>query len=305
MSNPKGKNPQAGKNRAANQEAARENARILREERLQREKRTRLLIRVGAPVLVVILIVVAFVVIKANQKSPAPAPAAAPAAAGLTTELQSVPAATYDTVGLGTTLKPSALTAISGDPLTADGKPRVLYIGAEYCPFCAAERWSMITALARFGTFTGLGTTSSSSTDYAPSTPTMSFHGATYTSQYLSFTGVEETTNVPDGNGGYTVLDTPTAADQALLVKYDTKQTIPFVSLGNKYMVNGASYSPLDLAGLTQAQVAADLKDPSSVVAKDVLGGANLVTAALCKLTNNQPTAVCTSSAVTSQKLPS
>ena len=303
MSNPKGKNPQAGKNRAATQQAARENARKLREERQRREKRNRLLIRVGAPVLVVILIVVGFIVVKANQKAPAVATPAAPAPTSLTKSLESIPAATFDAAGTGTT-DPSVMTAISGDPLTADGKPRVLYIGAEFCPYCAAERWSVVTALARFGTFSGLGTTSSSSSDSYPSTPTLSFHGATYSSPYLSFTGVEETTNVPDGSY-YTKLDTPTAADQAVMAKYDPKGGIPFVDLGNKYLISTSSYNPQVLSGLTQAQVAADLLQPDSAVAKGILGGANYVTAALCKMTGNQPAAVCTSSAVTSQTLPS
>ena len=41
-------------------------------------------------------------------------------------------------------------------------------MGAEYCPYCAAERWSMIVALGRFGTFSGLQTMRSSSTDSRP-----------------------------------------------------------------------------------------------------------------------------------------
>ena len=40
--------------------------------------------------------------------------------------------------------------------LTADGKPLVLYVGAEYCPYCAAERCAMVQALSRFGTFSNL-----------------------------------------------------------------------------------------------------------------------------------------------------
>ena len=50
----------------------------------------------------------------------------------------------------------SAPTTITGAPLTSGGKPEMLYIGAEYCPYCAAERWAMIVALSRFGTFSGL-----------------------------------------------------------------------------------------------------------------------------------------------------
>jgi hypothetical protein len=85
--------------------------------------------------------------------------------------------------------------------LTANGKPLVVYVGAEYCPYCAAERWAAVIALSRFGTFSGLGQTHSSSTDVYPNTATLSFHGASYTSQYLQFQGVETQSNQPQGTG--------------------------------------------------------------------------------------------------------
>ena len=34
-------------------------------------------------------------------------------------------------------------------PLTSGGHPAVLYIGAEYCPYCAAERWAIVMTLLR------------------------------------------------------------------------------------------------------------------------------------------------------------
>ena len=75
----------------------------------------------------------------------------------MVTDTTSVPASTLDTVGAG-----SGVTAPpeikGGTPLTSGGKPEVLYMGAEYCPFCAAERWAMVVALSRFGTFSGLST---------------------------------------------------------------------------------------------------------------------------------------------------
>ena len=49
--------------------------------------------------------------------------------------------------------------SIDAPALTADGKPEVLYVGAEYCPFCAAERWPVVVALSRFGTWSGLSAT--------------------------------------------------------------------------------------------------------------------------------------------------
>jgi hypothetical protein len=41
--------------------------------------------------------------------------------------------------------------------------------------------------------------------------------------------------------------------------------------------------------------VAAALQDPSSAIAKGADGSANMITAAICKTTNNQPSSVCTS----------
>ena len=43
-----------------------------------------------------------------------------------------------------------------GSPLSSGGKPEVLYVGTEFCPYCAAESWSLIVALSRFGQFSGL-----------------------------------------------------------------------------------------------------------------------------------------------------
>jgi hypothetical protein len=151
-------------------------------------------------------------------------------------------------------------------------------------------------ALSRFGTFTGVNGIHSSPTDYAPNTPTLTFYKSTYTSKYLTFVPVEEQTVQK------ATLQTPTAAQTQLIAKYDAPPyvaaanagSIPFVDFGNRYMISGASYSPLLLAGKTWAQVAAALSTPSSPIAQSVDGTANRITAAICKLTNNQPASACT-----------
>ena len=114
-----------------------------------------------------------------------------------------VPAATLDTIGKGKVGRAADADDRPAAVLKADGKPLVFYMGAEYCPYCAAERWSMIIALSRFGTFSNLGQTFSSSTDVDPNTPTFSFHGATYTSKYLTFQAKELQSNEQTGNGQY------------------------------------------------------------------------------------------------------
>jgi thiol-disulfide isomerase/thioredoxin len=267
--------------------------------------RKQVLLTVGS-VAAVLAVVVAFVVIKAFAGPASAGSNTATANASVVANLTSVPASTLKAVGKGSALTYNAkpLIPITGPALTENGKPEVLYIGAEYCPYCAAERWAVIVALARFGTFSGLAPIRSAAKDGGgnaepyPLTPTWTFAKASYTSSYLTFTPVEGYTNIPDkATGFYTVLQTPTAAQQALLDKYDAayQGAIPFIDYGNKFLSVGASYNPAGLSGLTWAQIAADLHDPTSAVAKSVLGTANFATAAICSLTNNQPASACTS----------
>jgi len=269
------------------------------------EQRRRILIASGS-VVVVLAIVVAFVVIKLNTKAASdnsPNGPTGAALASVVTNVTSVPASTLDTVGTGGGSVTAPPTTISGTALTANGKPEVLYMGAEYCPYCAAERWAMIVALSRFGTFSGLATVHSAAANGAgnaepyPNTPTWTFVHATYTSKYLTFSSVEEQTNIPDSaTGTYTTLQTPTKAQEALVTKYDSSSggAIPFVDFGNKYLISGASYSPQVLAGLSWPTIASDLSNPNSAVAKAVDGTANYITAAICQLTGNQPASACT-----------
>jgi len=268
--------------------------------------RNRLLIA-GAAVVAVVAIVLGFILTGSNSTpgSSGGSGSAAPtgrALANLITTTTSVPTATLNRTGAGSTTTPPK--AISGAPLTSGGKPEVLYIGAEYCPYCAAERWAMVVALSRFGTLTGLGVTQSAAKDGAghaepyPNTRTWTFAHTGYTSNYLTFTAVETYTNVPDpATGFYTPLQTLTAEQQALLTKYDSANggAIPFIDYGNKFLTVGVSYDPAVLSGLTWNQIAADLHAPGSPVAAGVLGTANYITAALCKLTNDQPASACTS----------
>jgi hypothetical protein len=277
------------------------------------QQRQRILI-VSGVILAVIAAVVVIIVVQPGSNSGSKTAASGPtgsALASVVSNVTGVPAATLDKIGDGggaVSSKPAAITG--GTALTANGKPEMLYMGAEYCPYCAAERWSMIVALSRFGTFSGLTTTHSASVNGAgstepyPNTPTWTFHGSTFTSKYVTFTPVEMETNTPDkSNGGYTNLETPTAAQQALLNKYDvppyvpsgSNGAIPFIDFGNKYLIAGASYNPQVLSGLSWAQIATDLKNPDSDVAKGIGGTANYITAAICKMTGNQPASACTS----------
>lgn len=304
-----------GKASSAKQsESRREKIAAQRDAARRMGQRHRLLLAAGA-VLAVIAVVAVLVVVKLNSK---PSPSAGHAAAGptgaalgrLIASTTSVPAATFETVGKGKlTSRP---LSIAGHPpaLTNSDKPEILYMGAEFCPYCAAERWPLVVALGRFGTFTGLRATHSAITsgngapEPFPDTKTWSFYGSSYHSSRLAFTAVEMNSNVPDPRtGGYATLQTATPQQQALLTRYDgppytsaqNAGSIPFVNMGNRYLVIGASFNAGILQGLSWNQIAARLHSPSTPVAQAVLGAANYITAGLCRLTGERPGDVCTS----------
>jgi hypothetical protein len=276
------------------------------------ERRRRILIASGA-ILVVVVIAVVFVVIKLNNNKSTTVTGASNGPTGsalvpVVDKVTTVPVSTLNSVGDGGGQVSGKPISIPGSALTANGKPEMLYIGAEYCPYCGAERWGMIVALSRFGTFSGLATVHSSSSDVFPNTPSWTFVHSSYTSKYLTFTPVEECSNIPNGGtscNGYTTLETPTSAQQALLSKYDTPTyvpgmasddigAIPFIDFGGKYIISGASYNAQLLQGLSWSQVASDLQNPSSTVAQGADGTANYITAAICTMTNNLPATACT-----------
>jgi hypothetical protein len=296
-----------GKATRVKRENARDRIAAQRAAERRRERRNRMFIA-GGSILGVVVIVVAFLFFKTlNHGTPASASSSSAAGtalpASVVKDITSVPASTLTSVGAGTANAKSVAVVSSAKTLSAGGKPEVLYIGAQYCPYCAAERWAMAVALSRFGTFSGLsGIHSAGGQEVYPNTATLNFYKARYTSKYLTFTPVEQETVSEKP------LEKTTAAETALLTKYDSppyvsaseQGAIPFIDFGGKYFVHGAQYDPQVLSGQTWAQVAAALQDPSSAIAKGADGAANMITATICKVTNNQPSNVCTSPVIKS-----
>jgi hypothetical protein len=271
-----------------------------------RAARRRRIVAATVALAVVILAVGGLVVAKLTGDDDATTTAATPKSttlpASVLADVTSVPAATADKVG--TTGVTSVPVTLKTPAPAADGKPQVLYVGAEYCPFCAAERWSMVVALSRFGTWSGLGASSSAAKDVFPNTPTLSFHGATLASDYVAFNGYETQSNKQVA-GHYEPLDKLSAADQKFFDTYnrppyiaDNTGGIPFIAIGGKYVSSGASFSPELLKGKTRAQIAAAIGDPSSTIGQAIVGNANVLTAAICNVTDSKPADVCTTPGV-------
>jgi hypothetical protein len=176
------------------------------------------------------------------------------------------------------------------------GQPQVLYVGAEFCPFCAATRWPLAVALGRFGTFSNLKTTYSSDTDQSgPHTPTLSFYKSSYSSQYIDFVGIE------NADGLHQPLE-PLTAEQNKLFTNLGGSNYPFIDFGGSWAQSGTSFDPKQLKGMTPQQVASAIGDPSSKVGKTIRAGADVFTAIICQMDGGKPAGVCTAAGVQAAK---
>jgi hypothetical protein len=245
-----------------------------------------------------IVAVVLIIIVLINQVGGSNVGTSVPISAKVASILLHPNPSVISTVGSGS--QPGEMVKLPGNTVLKDssGKPMLVYVGAEYCPFCAAERWSMIYALSQFGTFTGLTQIESSSTDVYANTNSFTFHKVTYTSPYIDFVPAE----VLDRNQN--PLDTPSAQVTAIFKKYSTPPYtsttggFPFLDIAGLYTLYNTSYSPQILANLTWQQIATKLKNPADPVTQAIVGNANILTAAMCIATGDVPASVCSTSTI-------
>ncbi len=195
-----------------------------------------------------------------------------------------VPLAVLSRVSAGQPTTPLQTVPAPGPLLTAAGKPTIVFVSEESCPFCAAERWPLVVALSHFGTWSDLGSTTSSATDVYSNTATFSFRSARYHSTQITL----RTTELADNTGR--PLQPETRLDARLIGAYDVPPyvnsadqsgAVPFLDIANHYILAGAQYDPQVLAGLSSAQIASQLRDPASPVAKAIDGSARVIIAAI------------------------
>ncbi len=264
--------------------------------RRYRAKKSRSWLFVGGIVLGVLVVVGIFVYLAGQQK-----PATSTATSGVfntITHVDPTLLSNVNTGGLDSTVK-SLLLPVKNTPLlkSPTGKPEFFYMGAEYCPYCAAQRWPMIIALSRFGQFDKPLTPIISSES---SVPTYSFYKSTYTSQYLDFVYAE----VQDNQAQPQALQPLTSDEQQLVTTYDappysqSSGSFPFMDMGNQLVSSGAFYAPDLLIGNSYQQIIDQMKDSNSKISQSMLGSANYITASICSITQNQPASVCTSGAI-------
>lgn len=263
-----GKNPRG---RQARQAAARRNRNIA----------------IGAIVAVVVIVAALVIVGISSSSSGGSLRQPAPQAAVQT--ITNVPDAVLTSAASKISNLYPAVPGVTG-PLNSGGKPELLYIGAEFCPFCAAERWPMIIALSKFGTFANLQQTHSAVTD--GNVGTWSFYGSTYTSPYLTFVSVENATNTDKP------LEQPTAAQQAIWTNNETKYlgqggSYPFIDIGGKYLMLSSQYDDSIVYNHSFSTILSTVGTNNNTIGASIDASAAVMTKYICDVTGNKPASVC------------
>jgi hypothetical protein len=199
----------------------------------------------------------------------------------------------------GSSVRPAGVhVVVSGHgALEKTGKPEVLYVGLESCAACAIERWGLVVALSRFGAFSDLRL-GQSAVGSPPIVPSFTFSGARYSSPYLSFDGIEVSSDLPAPGGGFRSLDRLSPAQGRLLRSLDAREIAPFVDVGNQFVDVGATVSPGLVGGLSWSQLAGSVGRPRTQAGQAIAASAEVFTAEICRVTGGQPAAVCRSAVV-------
>jgi len=229
-----------------------------------------------------------------------------PASSSLVSSLASVPSSVYDTVGVTSPTIPVTPLVAAGHnapvwlaSVNGGHLPVVFFYGAEFAPYAAAERWPLILALSRFGTFNQLGLMQSSSTTAFANVSTFTFWKASYVSHHVDLQSVERYSALNPTGARYLGLQTPDARQSAAIASYGTSATtFPLLDVANRYVLDGSGFSPAVLAGVSQDQIAGFLSSPAAPLTQAVIAAANEITAAICSVDGNKPDAVCESRGV-------
>ena len=259
----------------------------MRARQKKRQQTRRLTIIITVVIIAISIAVGIYFVSTANGSSPLDKYDGQPVSSSDAAALQTVSAQPYGPAA--TSAMQTDVDKYGGTQFISNSKPVVVFVGGEFCPYCAVERWALIMALERFGNFTNLHYTTSANDegDYA----TFTFVGSSYTSNYIAFRPYEA-----EDRSGATLQTVPS--------NYSTVWTnfgsgFPFLDFANTYVIKVSLLAfPDILAGKNWTTILNDVAASDSV-GLQIREAANLITGVVCKLTNGAPAAVCSAQDIT------
>lgn len=283
----------------SNRAEAAAKAAAMRAEATRKDRQRKQLISAVVAVIVVIIAVAVGVVI--SNRPNTPATNGNSAAAAEIAKLGSLPASAFGAAGVPTESNAIPQKIPDGTVLMDGTKPKVSYVGAEFCPYCATERWSLVAALERFGNFTGLTETRSAQNE--GDIPTVSFVGSTYKSDDISFQAVETQ------DRDHKPLEQMPTDLEKLFGKYNAPPYVPEKSAGaipwmfyGTHQTVGSGVPVQSFTNLAQdtawTTIVDQMRTGKGEYGQPIMANANAITAQICQLTKGKPTDVCTSPAV-------
>jgi hypothetical protein len=166
---------------------------------------------------------------------------------------------------------------VSKETMKQNGKVFVFFMGAEFCPYSAAERWAVVRALQKYGQWSGLKQTISAARDQPfLNLPTYDFTEAIYTSSHIEFVSRETK------DREFKPLQKLLKTEEKLVRKYDPGKEIPFLLIAGRFMQVGAGFTPKIFIGHTFRQTETELKKIESEIRKTIDAEANIIAALLC-----------------------
>lgn len=217
-----------------------------------------------------------------------------PAPASVSRLVTDVPVTTLNAIGAGKEWKQLTVKKLKGASLKVNDLPEVLMGSVAWCPHCAVTNWAVAIALSRFGAVTGLHVVDTGTVFKSlKHVKGISFYKSRYASSLLSFTDVILQTNKGKN------FEKPTKAQGKAFESFDRVGNFPAIDVGGAYGFVNSAFDPSVIAHKSAPQIAQSLAAPTSPIAIDIDGFANVLTAAICTQTAQAPSSVCASPGVT------
>lgn len=254
----------------------------MRARQKKRQQTRRLTIIITVVIIAISIAVGVYFVSTANGSTTLDQYDGQPISSAVAASLQAVSTQPYGPAA--TSVMQSYVQSYGGSQYISNGKPEVVFIGGEFCPYCAVERWAIVMALERFGNFTNLHymTSANDEGDYA----TLTFVGSSYTSSYIAFRPFE----AEDRSGAN--LQTVPSNYSAVWSNFGSG--FPFLDFENAYVIKDSLLAaPQILAGKNWTAILNDIGTSDSV-GLQIREAANMITGVICQVTNQTPAAVCT-----------
>ncbi|GAC1445882.1 MAG: hypothetical protein NVSMB52_08780 [Chloroflexota bacterium] len=245
-------------------------------QKMQRTNRVKKLgIRIGGGILTIAILVAAIAYALRGSASSVNARTVSPALGKPTSDLTTPLIGQFQKVGA---------------PIHKNGKVLMLFIGAQYCPHCAGQRWAIVKALDQFGTFSNL--TSSSNDD--GSIATFDLTNAGYASKYVYF----DHKDIQDrAHNNLQQLDTQ---ENTLFNRFDSTGGIPLLATGGYALIgDGFDLSLINNQPFSTVQGALQ-HGSSSAWVPAINAEVNTITALICHADGGKPSSVCGRPAVRS-----